>query len=287
MNIHTLHEETNNSNNNNANSQNMQGYSIPAENNESNSDSDNQIMYRQKKSCKTFCFVILMVDFSIYLAQILVFKYKYDSKNWSCLLYKFGAKYTPAIQAEYQYYRLFTPMLLHASIGHIISNSLSILFIGFYVESIITTRLFIPFYFLAGLTGNLMSAVFNRKSLSVGASTCGMGVSGLLLIQYATRLGRMTNDGIIDFLIYGAITLANAFNIKPDIDCYGHIGGFIFGLAASIWLLENRGLSNILGLGCIKKLKIISLAVIASIYVIGLGYLFYTQVPKGVPSKIC
>lgn len=289
MNIHTLGEENNQSDRQhgtfNSENSNNNGYTVPEENREPTESHSSLI--RQRKTFKAFCSIILMIDLAVFIAQELVFKIKYKSKNWSCLCYKFGAKYTPAIKAHYEYYRLLTPMFLHDNIGHILSNSLSIFFIGFYVESIIGTKIFAVFYFLAGLTGNLLSAIFNKNSLSVGASTCGMGVSGLLLVIYSTRIRTMTNEGILDFLVYAGITLANAFNIRPNIDSFGHIGGFMFGLAASPFLIENKGLGNLIGPGGIKKLKIICGIFLILVYTLGFGNLIFTKLPPNTLTKIC
>jgi len=44
--------------------------------------------------------------------------------DWGCVLYYWGAKYTPAIRYHYQFHRLLFPAFLHGSPMHIIGNLL-------------------------------------------------------------------------------------------------------------------------------------------------------------------
>lgn len=221
----------------------------------------------------------------MYCLELLVF-YTKKENNWSCILYKFGAKYTPAIKQNNQYIRLFAPMILHASIMHLFSNSLSILFICFFVEGLIQNKI-ILLYFLSGVFGNDFSMIFSPSTLAVGASTCMMGVCATLLVYYATRIGRMDTNNLFDFVLFAALTFANAFNTSGNIDFFGHVGGFLFGIVASPHFLCNKGLNEVFNELNIKRLKILSLAIIVGYFITSKCILLFSNIGQNMPAKLC
>ena len=77
-----------------------------------------------------------------------------------------------------EWYRLFTPMLLHADLAHIIMNSLSLYNIGTFVESQFGALRYVLVYTLSGVAGNALSAVVNPRAPSVGASGAVCGLVG-------------------------------------------------------------------------------------------------------------
>ena len=50
---------------------------------------------------------------------------------FSCVLHSFGGNYGPDLTFKYQFYRLITPIFLHANFAHIFFNTLGILSFGF------------------------------------------------------------------------------------------------------------------------------------------------------------
>ncbi|MCQ2815902.1 MAG: rhomboid family intramembrane serine protease [archaeon] len=262
------------------------GYSIPVENIENISESEISIV-KEKKSCKSFSFFIILIDLSVYLIQLLNFRYKYQSQQWGCALFKLGAKYTPSIKYNHQYYRLFTAIFLHDRISNIIPNIVSIFFLGFYIENILGSLRFSFLFLFSGFIGNLYSTVFNRSTLSVGASICSMGISGIFLINFIIKYNRSSFIKIFDLALYIFLTLVNGFNINANIEKSGHFIGFLFGIIISPIFLEDKGLSEYVGLGAIKALKIMSIAIIASIVFTCLGYLICFDIPSNIPKEIC
>ncbi|WP_288958170.1 rhomboid family intramembrane serine protease, partial [uncultured Leuconostoc sp.] len=59
------------------------------------------------------------------------------------LLVTLGAKWGPAIAIDHQYWRLLTPIFLHAGWLHIITNMLTLWFIGPLAEAVFGHRKFL------------------------------------------------------------------------------------------------------------------------------------------------
>lgn len=98
----------------------------------------------------------------------------------TCSLYLLGASWGPAISSG-QFWRLFTPMFLHANTMHLFFNLFFQLRIGFGMEKQFGTPKFVTLYFLCGVLGNLMSILVDPFKLAVGASTAGFGLIGVWL----------------------------------------------------------------------------------------------------------
>ena len=82
----------------------------------------------------------------------------------------------------------FTSMFMHAGIGHLFVNMISLMFIGGFVEKLIGHKRFLGLYFGAGLFAGiffvLISALlnFDLNVYAVGASGAIFGLGGLLAI---------------------------------------------------------------------------------------------------------
>ena len=81
-----------------------------------------------------------------------------------------GAKYTPKIVNENQWFRIFTAMFLHAGIIHYIVNMLALWFIGYAVEQSHGFSAAALLFILPAIGGTLLSALFLPEYISVGAS---------------------------------------------------------------------------------------------------------------------
>jgi membrane associated rhomboid family serine protease len=94
-------------------------------------------------------------------------------------LIRIGAKYTPLMFGENQWWRLVSPMVLHAGVIHYAVNMLAFWFIGKAIEQshgfIVTAFLFI----VPAFGGTILSALFLRQYISVGASGGIFGLIGL------------------------------------------------------------------------------------------------------------
>src|SRR6185369_12703666 len=87
------------------------------------------------------------------------------NEDFSDTLFRFGAKYGPAIDAG-EYWRLFAPIFLHGSAVHLAVNSYALYILGPTCERIFGWLRFAAIYLLAGLAGSVASYAFNPEALS-------------------------------------------------------------------------------------------------------------------------
>ncbi|MBT2687135.1 rhomboid family intramembrane serine protease [Bacillus sp. ISL-47] len=165
----------------------------------------------------------------IQLAMFLFLEWKGGSTDTSTLI-KYGAKFNPLI-LEGEWWRFFTPIVLHIGLLHLLMNTLALYYLGSAVERVYGNLRFIFIYILAGFGGTLASFIFS-PALSAGASGAIFGCFGALLyfgLIYPKLFFRTMGFNILVVL---AINLAFGFTI-PGIDNAGHIGGLIGGFLAT------------------------------------------------------
>lgn len=141
----------------------------------------------------------------------------------------FGAKISPYITYRHQYWRLITPVFLHASITHILFNMYALFTLGPSLENYYGHWDFLRFYLICGFTGNVFSHVFAPKTVSVGASTAMFGLIGaqamfLYKNRRILRNYRMALRNIAFVLVMNLL-----IGLSGGIDNWGHLGGLAGG----------------------------------------------------------
>jgi len=123
------------------------------------------------------------------LVSVSLYGYANDAAQMDWLeLY--GSKINELIRAG-QVWRLLTPVLLHASIPHILFNMYALLVIGVGLERYFGHGRYLLLYVLGGFTGNVLSFLLS-SGYSVGASTAIFGLigaEGVFLYQNRKLLG--------------------------------------------------------------------------------------------------
>ena len=170
-----------------------------------------------------------LVTYALMGICILLFVYSliFDSD----LLLKYGM-YNPLIK-QGEFYRLFTCLFLHVDIIHLACNMYSLYVLGPQLESFFGKWKYLFIYLISGLCGSLLSFTFNVDALSVGASSAIFGLLGSMLYfgyYYRTYLGNVVRSQIVPIIV---LNLAIGFFIS-GIDNFGHIGGLIGGILASM-----------------------------------------------------
>ena len=250
MNIHSLNDFANNDNgrNNNNNNQNNQFFlaQIPPQNSDNNSFFD-QLFPKSIYKIKTLSFIIICILTGIYFIQLIAYYsfYKPNGYNWGCLLFHFGASEISSIANHYQYHRLITPMLTHNNFGHLLSNVISIAFIGFYVEYDLKNNTnYILLFLISGIIGNFCSLLFSYQNISMGASGAILGLCGYYVLYFALNWDKMNNNQKCCSLIFFILIFMNLISGvsvgSSNVDIHSHIGGFLGGLAIS-YILMYRG----------------------------------------------
>ena len=144
-----------------------------------------------------------------------------------------GAKNDKLIRMG-EYHRLFTPMLLHANLQHLMANSYSMYNIGHFIEPVFGGSTYIALYVISGFCGNAMSFVTNTAPISIGASTAVSGLMGALGF-FCIRHREMFNlDGPLRSVFQSVVITGMMGAASRNIDNFGHLGGLLGGVACGM-----------------------------------------------------
>jgi membrane associated rhomboid family serine protease len=136
-----------------------------------------------------------------------------------------------------EWWRIFTPVLLHASITHILFNMWALWVLGPQIERGVGTAPFVSLYIAAaGVGGAFAYLLGDPNDVAVGASGAIFGLFGVWL-NWAYQK-RNTNYGQALLRQIGFLLLINAAIpfIVPGIAWEAHLGGLIAGFViGEIW----------------------------------------------------
>lgn len=180
---------------------------------------------------KPFFISYILIGINVLLFILMVFYQPGFSTELSIdTLITFGAKYNMKI-ADGEYFRILTPMFLHANLMHIVFNSLALRALGRDVEIFFGRTKFLIIYFVAGIIGSLGSYMFN-DSIGVGASGAIFGLLGanLYLLTLNPTLYKKIYGN--DMLVLLGINLVYGL-MNPSIDNVAHLAGMIGGYLAA------------------------------------------------------
>jgi rhomboid protease GluP len=155
----------------------------------------------------------------------------------------YGARINSFIRAG-ELWRLLTPVLLHASVPHILFNMYALIIFGPTLERYFGRWRYLLLYVMAGFTGNVLSFLLS-SGYSVGASTAIFGLvgaEGIFLFQNRKLFGSQFGRAIGNVIFVVAVNLF--LGLSPGIDNWGHIGGLLGGLiftwfAGPRWEMEG------------------------------------------------
>jgi len=158
----------------------------------------------------------------------------------SQVLVDMGAMYAPYIQSPLDLYRFVTPMFLHFDVMHIAFNMFALFTVGGTLERVLGKGNFLLLYFIAGITGNVISYasvifITGGNVVSAGASTSVFGLFVAVALLGVLAKGNRSfylqySKGIIAII---AINVAYTF-LVPGISISGHLGGAFGGLLAML-----------------------------------------------------
>lgn len=187
---------------------------------------------------------------------------------------RFGAKDTSLILYKQQWWRLFSPIFLHAGVIHILSNVLIQLRVGGYLNLVFGNANWCWIYLVSGLFGNVCSCCFLPDSVGVGSSGALLGMLSAWIVWIVFRWKKIPEQcrgqrncqlGMVIASV--AITLGMSFS--QYVDWGAHFGGAIMGILWGIILLSNE-LDNKFHA---KVLRVTCLAASAGLWIGGLTYM--------------
>ena len=153
-----------------------------------------------------------------------------------------GAKKTSLIVEDGEWWRLLTPMILHAGIIHLLFNMLGLFNIGVPAEREFGSLKIGAIFLVSGLNGVLLSAIFVPQQVGVGASGAIFGLFGAAWADLFQNWGLYRGQAWKAFFQLLFATIVNLLlGLVPYLDNFAHLGGFIAGFIFGLSLLvQNR-----------------------------------------------
>jgi len=165
-------------------------------------------------------------------------------------LLKLGAKQTSLMIVEGDWWRLFTPMFLHAGLIHYLLNMLALWFVGSAIEQshgFINTAIA---FIIAGVGGTVLSALFLPQYISVGASGGIFGFIGMCIGDIAVNWRLVfirTHDNennycrhiMVIVWLFLDIVVNCLIGLTPFVDNFNHLGGLIYGFLCGLSTIER------------------------------------------------
>jgi rhomboid protease GluP len=172
-----------------------------------------------------------------------------------------------------QFWRLITPILVHAGILHIGFNMYALHIFGSSLERFYGAWKLLLIYVVSGFAGVTASFLFT-ESPSLGASSAIfglLGAQGVFAYQHRAVFGRQAQRVLQNIIFIAAINLF--LGLSPGIDNWGHLGGLIGGLMVSWFggpIYEVVGTSTDLHLENRREPRAFILAIVGTSLVFGL-----------------
>ncbi|KAG2735029.1 hypothetical protein G9P44_001243 [Scheffersomyces stipitis] len=145
-----------------------------------------------------------------------------------------------------QWYRVITPIFLHAGFLHIIFNLLLQITMGSSIERHIGVLKYAIIYLSSGIAGFLLGANFTPQGIaSTGASGALFGIvaTNILLFIYCgrknTNLYGTRHYVLFICIMVGEIIISLVLGLLPGLDNFSHIGGFAMGVLTAVVFLPD------------------------------------------------
>jgi len=193
--------------------------------------------------------ILVVLNITVFL---IVFKANPAALWWpsSELLIKAGADYGPLV-ANGQWWRSLSYGFVHVGLIHLLLNVAVLARLGGYLENQIGAVKYLLIYFISMLAGSLLSLYVHPYVVSAGASGAIFGLMGCQLVALLRLWKEMPKRQLLELAISYVLLLGLYIVIGsfiPIVDNFGHIGGLLGGIIASVVLLplnEDNKLPNL------------------------------------------
>ena len=147
----------------------------------------------------------------------------------------------PFLIDQGEWWRLLTPMLVHAGALHLFLNMYILFLYGPNVEQTFGTVRFVLMFLVSGFLGSAFSYAFPPENASVGASGAIFGVVGVLVVYlYRRRSSQFMAQYLRGMGFFIVANLAFGF-LFPGIDNFAHIGGLLGGALMGLGFDRGQG----------------------------------------------
>jgi len=185
---------------------------------------------------QTFIGIITMLQVLVFVIEVAL------SNSWSAILdvpspvlAVMGGKVAPLIAAG-EYWRLITPIMLHAGLFHLLINAFTQCMFGIQLEREWGAAQIAIIYVCAGIYGNILSVLFAPQALSIGCSGAIFGLFGAQ-VAYITGMWRQLGDLQKKMLILSlslSFIFIFVFSFSVGVDMSAHMGGFVAGMVMGL-----------------------------------------------------
>lgn len=159
-----------------------------------------------------------------------------------------GGKNAYDILYGHEYWRLFTPILLHAGIFHLLCNVAVQLDTGAFFEREWGSLIWLIVYLGSAASGSILSVIVSPNTVGVGSSSSVCGLFGAKLAEALcrSRESTKTSQRELSHAIlceqFGttlcSVILILLFSFIPFVDWAAHIGGLIGGFFISMMIFS-------------------------------------------------
>ncbi len=152
-----------------------------------------------------------------------------------------GAQFNRDIAVNGQYWRLLTPVFLHAGLAHLAFNGYALFVIGRDTESFYGSAWFTAIYFLSGVAGSVAWYLLGTADPSLGASGAIFGLIGAeaaFFLRNRQLFGAFGRQRLANVAIMLAINLFLGFTIA-NVNNIAHLGGLVAGFLLGLALAPS------------------------------------------------
>lgn len=160
------------------------------------------------------------------------------------MIYTWGIGHNISV-SHGQYWRLITPIFLHANLAHVLFNSFALVLFAPALEQMLGKFRFILFYLLTGIIGNIGTFIIDPMSIvpHLGASGAIYGLFGVYIFMVFFRKHLIDQGSAQIVTIIFAIGIVMTF-IQPNINISAHVFGAVGGfLIAPLFLVRVQRFS--------------------------------------------
>src|SRR5699024_8396667 len=178
--------------------------------------------------------VILVINIILWIFT------QFFSESIGGVILQYGIGFNLAVYADQEYWRLITPIFLHANLGHVLFNSFALVLFGPALERMTSRIQFVIIYLVTGIIGNVATYIINPTGVipHLGASGAIYGLFGMYMFMSFRRRDLIDPQNAQIVRTIFLIGIIMTF-IRPNINIAAHIFGFLGGVIVAPLFLRN------------------------------------------------
>lgn len=198
------------------------------------------MFFRTEKSIKEFFKKHPIVSILAIINVGLWFIVSFLKLPFGLKLYDLGIGHNLSVLLLDEYWRLFTPIFLHADLSHVAFNTFTLILFGPALEKMLGKFKFISVYLITGIIGNLGTFIVDIHSITphLGASGAIYGLFGVYIYMVLFRKDLISKQDSQIIITILALGLVMSF-IRPNINISAHLFGFLSGFIIGPLILRR------------------------------------------------